>query len=59
MASKKKAKRAPLGRKTMKKTQGGAQVDYFLRLKGVEGEATSSSTWTGNVTLSNDASTGL
>lgn len=40
MAAKKKAKK-PLAKKAMKSTKGGAQVDYFLRLKSVEGEATS------------------
>lgn len=36
----KKAKK-PLAKKSMRKTKGGAQVDYFLKLKGVDGEATS------------------
>ena len=40
MATRKKAKK-PLAKKAMKKTQGGAQVDYFLKLKGIDGEATS------------------
>ena len=39
MAAKKKSKK-PLAKKAMKKTKGGAQVDYFLKLKGIDGEAT-------------------
>ena len=38
MGAKKKAKK-PLAKKAMKKTKGGAQVDYFLKLKGIDGEA--------------------
>jgi len=47
MTAKKKAAKKPLARKAMKKTRGGAQVDFFLKLKTVEGEATSSPTITG------------
>ena len=38
MADRKKAKK-PLAKKAMKKTKGGA-VDYFLKLRGVDGDVT-------------------